>query len=210
MRAATPHGYGHGRADGSGTGLGGGDAYGVDQADGSGNGDVPAGTYESGGSEAQAGGSDAQAGEFAETFRSQEADDESQEPSGERHKTIDGSHKPSGEGHDEYETLADVRETLDGFPQPLRDRVEEAREEHRVPGVRGIIRDIRARRAFSATDLADVLDRDRSRLLRSYLKPMVEEGALELTHPENPRHPKQAYRTVDAQEDFDRPEDNLQ
>ena len=50
---------------------------------------------------------------------------------------------------------------------------------------------------MTPADLASVLGKtDVANLVRAHLAPMVDAGELERTHPENPTHPRQAYRTT--------------
>jgi hypothetical protein len=50
---------------------------------------------------------------------------------------------------------------------------------------------------MTPTELARNLGKkDVSNFVRAHLSPMLEAGELERTHPENPAHPRQAYRTT--------------
>lgn len=51
-------------------------------------------------------------------------------------------------------------------------------------------------RSLSASDLARLFDRSRVYLLNNYLTQMVSDGLLELTIPDQPKHPQQAYRSA--------------
>ncbi|WP_223640733.1 ATP-binding protein [Corallococcus sp. EGB] len=51
-------------------------------------------------------------------------------------------------------------------------------------------------RPWHPAELAQVLRYSPDKLTERHLKAMVEEGLLERTHPDNPRHPAQAYRAV--------------
>ena len=56
-------------------------------------------------------------------------------------------------------------------------------------------------RPYSRAELSDLLDRTPKWIYQNYLKPMIRDGVLELTIPENPKSPKQAYRTKSRKED---------
>jgi ATP-dependent DNA helicase RecG len=51
---------------------------------------------------------------------------------------------------------------------------------------------------LSAVDIARYVDRDRRYLMRNYIRPLVEENALERTRPDAPRSPNQKYRVPSA------------
>lgn len=62
--------------------------------------------------------------------------------------------------------------------------------------VRSAILAVCAWRACSANDLARLLSRSRVYLLNEHLRHLVAENKLEMTIPEQPKHPDQAYRTT--------------
>jgi hypothetical protein len=59
----------------------------------------------------------------------------------------------------------------------------------------GIIRDLCRGRELTLRQLAELLKRESGGLQRWTLRPMVQGGQLRLQFPDNPNHPKQAYRT---------------
>jgi ATP-dependent DNA helicase RecG len=61
--------------------------------------------------------------------------------------------------------------------------------------VQGILARLCSIRAFTADELARVLNRNKKWVKHSYLSPMIREGVLEYTLPDQPKHPSQAYRT---------------
>jgi ATP-dependent DNA helicase RecG len=48
---------------------------------------------------------------------------------------------------------------------------------------------------LSAAQIATLIGRTQRNLNQRYLKPLLQQGLLEYTHPNNPAHPQQAYRT---------------
>jgi ATP-dependent DNA helicase RecG len=65
--------------------------------------------------------------------------------------------------------------------------------------LRRVIRKLCAWGPMTPADLASVLGKtDVANFVRAHLAPMVDAGELERTHPENPTHPRQAYRTTGA------------
>ncbi|NLM31017.1 MAG: hypothetical protein GX216_11470 [Methanomicrobiales archaeon] len=61
--------------------------------------------------------------------------------------------------------------------------------------MQSIIAELCSIRAYTADELAAILNRNKRWVSQSYLSPMIKNGALEYTIPENPRHPMQAYQT---------------
>ncbi|MCX6698311.1 MAG: hypothetical protein NTV68_00050, partial [Methanomicrobiales archaeon] len=61
--------------------------------------------------------------------------------------------------------------------------------------VQEIIARICVNRAYTADELAAILNRNKKWVKCSYLFPMIRDGILEYTIPENPKHRNQAYRT---------------
>jgi len=74
---------------------------------------------------------------------------------------------------------------------------EPARKQERLdPGeMRRLIRDLCRDRVLTFRQLAALLSREPGGLQRWHLRPMVQEGQLVMQYPDNPNHPKQAYRT---------------
>jgi hypothetical protein len=72
-----------------------------------------------------------------------------------------------------------------------------AREQERLDTneMRRLIRTLCQRRDLTFRQLATLLDREAGGLQRWYLRPMVQDGQLVMQFPDNPNHPKQAYRT---------------
>lgn len=62
--------------------------------------------------------------------------------------------------------------------------------------VRRLILDLCAVRPFPASELAELLNRHAKYLSQQHLQPLLREGHLAYTFPDEPKHPKQAYRTV--------------
>jgi ATP-dependent DNA helicase RecG len=74
---------------------------------------------------------------------------------------------------------------------------EPARKQERLdPGeMRGLIRTLCQHRDLTFRQLATLLNREAGGLQRWHLRPMVQDGQLVMQFPDNPNHPKQAYRT---------------
>jgi ATP-dependent DNA helicase RecG len=85
---------------------------------------------------------------------------------------------------------------LEGMPEELRRLIGELGPRPRQARVRQLIVRLAALRPWSPAELAGVLGlADVQKLVERHLSPMVKAGQLERTHPDNPAHPRQAYRT---------------
>ncbi len=51
-------------------------------------------------------------------------------------------------------------------------------------------------RALQVTEIAAFLERNRKYVQNQFLSPMIKQGKLIYTYPENPAHPQQAYKAV--------------
>ncbi|MBI1944855.1 MAG: putative DNA binding domain-containing protein [Deltaproteobacteria bacterium] len=83
-----------------------------------------------------------------------------------------------------------------GLPADLARRAADLSPKARTPAIRQLIRELCAVRPLTARQLATLLRRRKVRhLAEEHLAPMVDEGLLERTIPENPTDPRQAFRT---------------
>ena len=84
-----------------------------------------------------------------------------------------------------------------GFPSEMVRRIAVLGKRPETEALRRIIRELCSRRPMAPLELATTLGKkDVPRFVRSHLTPMLEAGELERTYPENPAHPRQAYRTT--------------
>ena len=84
---------------------------------------------------------------------------------------------------------------LDGLPADLLEEIRGLGQRSPPAHVKDLIARLCDIRAFTAEDLAKILQRNKKWVKRSYLAPMIRDGIIEYTIPENPQHPSQAYRT---------------
>ncbi|OYP36333.1 hypothetical protein CGZ80_08420 [Rhodopirellula sp. MGV] len=72
-----------------------------------------------------------------------------------------------------------------------------ARENKRLPPAKmqNVILSLCRDRELTGRDIAELLQRNQDRVLKSYIRPMVEKGLLKRTYPDDPNHPQQAYRS---------------
>ena len=83
------------------------------------------------------------------------------------------------------------------LPEAFHARIRALGKRRRSKPLRQLIVDICAFRKWTTVGkLADWLGMDASNLQKRHLRPLVKAGRLRLRHPDNPRHPEQAYRTV--------------
>ncbi|RKH93201.1 ATP-binding protein [Corallococcus sp. AB038B] len=98
--------------------------------------------------------------------------------------------------------LGGVPDGLGGVPgrqeidAKAREIIEELGPRPRKAALREAIMALTSLRPWHPTELAKALHFSPDKLTERHLKAMVEEGLLERTHPDNPAHPAQAYRTT--------------
>lgn len=83
-----------------------------------------------------------------------------------------------------------------GVDDAIRRIVTELGARPRKPLLRKAIAALAQLREWRPLDLAEVLSIDPANLVERHLSPMVKEGVLERTYPDNPNHPAQAYRAA--------------
>lgn len=92
---------------------------------------------------------------------------------------------------------------LPPLPANLREKIGKLGQRSPPEHVQNIIAELCAVRPFTADELAATLHRNKQWVFRSYLSPMIRDGKLEYTIPENPHHPSQAYRAKTTKNDGD-------
>lgn len=80
------------------------------------------------------------------------------------------------------------------LPRDISQEIQSIGKRAAPEAVRRIIIRVCQHRPTSAAELAQILRRDKSYLATNYLTPMVRGGQLELLFPDEPAHPKQAYK----------------
>ncbi|MFM6038772.1 MAG: ATP-binding protein [Sphaerospermopsis kisseleviana] len=90
--------------------------------------------------------------------------------------------------------------TLDLFPptkkESLQDRLAKIGARTKPQEIKNLILEFCEIQPHSSNELASLLNRNKKYLLDEYLKPLMDDGLLEYTNPENPNDPHQTYRTV--------------
>jgi ATP-dependent DNA helicase RecG len=82
------------------------------------------------------------------------------------------------------------------LPKELAAAIADLGERARPSDVKPVIRRLCAWRAIRAEELAALLRRGQPYVTRTYLTPMVRDGELKFTHPDQPAHPQQAYEAT--------------
>ncbi|MDV7401005.1 hypothetical protein RZS08_56835, partial [Arthrospira platensis SPKY1] len=86
--------------------------------------------------------------------------------------------------------LASLPPLMQGKIQALPERINDPQV------LRDLILELCAWRPFKSAELSGIIGRSEKYLLRNFIAPLREAGALEYLHPEMPNHPEQAYRTT--------------
>lgn len=85
---------------------------------------------------------------------------------------------------------------LDGISGTLAAKVGALGQRHPPQEVRDVVVALCQVRAWSADELSTVLRRNREVVRQNYLRPLMREGRLTMTNPQEPNDPQQAYRAV--------------
>ncbi len=103
------------------------------------------------------------------------------------------THQLEGETHQlEGETHQIIN--LETFPENLKAKIKTFKKKPSQEEVRQLIYALCAWQAFTAQQLADLLNKkDKKHLVRQYLSPLVKQGILEYVYPDKGKSPHQAY-----------------
>lgn len=88
---------------------------------------------------------------------------------------------------------------LDNLPGSLAARLGSIGLRHPPQEIRELVVAMCALRDWRVDELSAVLRRNPEVVRQNYLRPLMKEGRLAMTNPEEPNDPQQAYRTVDGQ-----------
>jgi ATP-dependent DNA helicase RecG len=89
---------------------------------------------------------------------------------------------------------------LDGLPGSLAARVGAIGQRHPPQEIRDLVWELCIHQAWSVDDLSQILRRNPEVVRQTYLRPLMREGRLTMTKPEEPNSPDQAYRAVEGAE----------
>ena len=102
--------------------------------------------------------------------------------------------EPTPATSDQSQGFPALPQGFPSLPQELAAAITGLGERARPSDVKPVIRRLCAWRPLRAEELAAILRRGQPYVTRTYLTPMVRDGELEFTHPEQPAHPQQAYK----------------
>lgn len=89
---------------------------------------------------------------------------------------------------------------LENLPEELTNLLQTVRRRSKPDSTKVMILKLCSCNEFSASALAKILDKGEKYLRYRFLSPMIQEGWMEYTIPNNPSHPAQAYRTTEEGE----------
>ena len=90
------------------------------------------------------------------------------------------------------------RMLFDDLPGSLAARLGAIGQRHPPQDIQNIVVDLCTLRAWRADELSLVLRRNPEVVRQNYLRPLMREGRIAMTRPEEPNSPQQAYRATDA------------
>ena len=88
-----------------------------------------------------------------------------------------------------------VSQRFPGLPEPFAAAVNDLGQRSQTEEVKQVIARLCAWQPLRAEEIAVILGRSKPYISRTYLTPMIRDGQLQYTHPDQPAHPQQAYRT---------------
>lgn len=91
----------------------------------------------------------------------------------------------------------DGNDLLKELPKELRLEIENLGErEKNTDKIKTLIYNVCLHKSYSVRQIASILNRKENTVFRNYINPMREEGKLQYTIPDMPKHPDQAYKSV--------------
>jgi len=91
----------------------------------------------------------------------------------------------------------DPKALIKNLPLELKEKIEQLRQrETDIEKIKELIYELCSSRSFSVKELSIILNRKENTVLRNYIIPLKEEGKLQYTIPDMPKHPDQAYKAL--------------
>jgi ATP-dependent DNA helicase RecG len=112
-------------------------------------------------------------------------------------KTHKKSHKKSGE-HRESHKESQKDRLLEDLPESIASEIRSLTDRGNQEDIRQAILLACANRKLSTRELSSLVGRERRYLLRTYVKPLIQDGDLQREFPESPRHRNQTYFVPDG------------
>ncbi len=109
------------------------------------------------------------------------------------------SNTPDNNQHPEHlqptlDLSLNTQNYLTQMPEQLKTKVQSLGKRSKPEDVKDVIVQLCYWRSLSSKELADILDRRQKYLLDNYLKPLIDEGRLQYSRPDNPQDPHQSYQ----------------
>lgn len=104
------------------------------------------------------------------------------------------SQEPTPATNSQSQGFPTLPQGFPALPTELATAIAGLGERARPSDLKPVIRRLCAWRPLRAEELAAILRRGQPYVTRTYLTPMVRDGELEFTHPDQPAHPQQAYK----------------
>ncbi|MDB9417638.1 transcriptional regulator, partial [Microcystis aeruginosa CS-556/03] len=105
------------------------------------------------------------------------------------HYPPSSEHYPPSSEH--YPPSSEHYQQLEAIAEPIRRKGRISKD-----SVRKVILELCSQQYLPLGTLAQLLGREPDTIRNHYVNPMIDEGLLELKHPQLRNHPQQAYRTV--------------
>ena len=122
-------------------------------------------------------------------------------PGSKRHQVSPKGHQLEGKGHQltvkghQLDLPQTIESSIPPLPQHLQAQLNSLGKKASTSQLRRVIMALCEWQELTPTTLAELLKRDKKRLVRMHLSPMVKEGLLVYKYPQMLMHPQQAYRT---------------
>lgn len=112
-------------------------------------------------------------------------------------ETIQAEHGTSdAEAESEHAGALSSQASREDLPTEIQDAISELGEKASAEALQQVILRLCQWHPLSASELSHLLQRTQRYLVHHHLKPLIEEGSLERTHPDAPRSPNQKYKTT--------------
>jgi len=129
---------------------------------------------------------------FARSLTSHESSDKGHQVSGKEHQVNAKEHQLQDElGHNVL---------LETMPESLKMGVASLGKKASPERLQAVIIALCAWQDMTAAQLTYILQRDKKRLVRKFLSPMIKDGVLVYKYPQMHGHPQQSYRTNDSRD----------
>jgi len=136
---------------------------------------------------------------FTDSLTNYQSGDKERQLKSKEHQLKDKEHQLTGK---EHQPLSDATHNnlVNCLPDALKNSVSSLGRKAAPERLRAIIKDLCSWQDMTASQLTTILQRDKKRLVRLFLTPMIKDGVLIYKYPQMPGHPQQSYRTNDSRD----------